>query len=592
MLASERKSIPLRRTAKLRIPIFGKLVIAFMLVIIPMYTISLYLNQWGAASVRDEITKSMKGRVHFYIQSLVVEFERIQRLQWDFINDRDLQKLSVTSEIMSDNERTQAIIRLQERLALVKNSSNYIASFNAYIPTLGKVINSQNNYDSADQAYLQTLIDESGRIHPIVQSWRDRLFITQKYPDIGYPDSLTFFLNEEISKKAIRQELQQFSNIQGEQAILFGTDFNWSITNDDHADLIEHIRQVAKRLVKGDTVTAMDTIDFEGTPYLLTLEHEPSFDMTLVMYMPVKNALGPIAKYNLWLWVLSLTSFIIVLFFSYWIYRVIHKPLEQLVRTFRKVEKGQLDVRLNPTTRDEFEYLYSQFNSMIGRVNVLIEEVYEQQIRSQRSELKQLQAQINPHFLYNTFFILNRMVKVEDYPKLKPFTKHLGNYFKFITRDASDEVALREELAFAQSYLEIQKIRFEDRIQIDIEPLPARYADLLVPRLTLQPIIENCYKYGLEDVVSGGQLHISFKHAGGLLTVVIEDNGKGMSEEDMSALNRKLSHSQAQLETTGMINVHKRLQLMYGKDSGIRVTTGETLGGLKVELYIPVKEES
>jgi two-component system sensor histidine kinase YesM len=331
----------------------------------------------------------------------------------------------------------------------------------------------------------------------------------------------------ELSKQEIQRELKEFISFKDERAILFGSDFIWSVTDSMDADLTTQLKDIVAAQVKKEdpAVTRMAEFDYNGKPYILTLEHSAAFNITLLMYMPEESALGPLKTYSIWFWILSILSLVIVVFFSFWIYRVIHRPLKQLVVTFRKVEKGNLKVRLKPTSNDEFEYLYLQFNSMLSQLGILIKEVYEEKIRSQKSELKQLQAQINPHFLYNTFFILNRMVKVEDYPKLRPFTKHLGNYFKFITRNGSDEVQLREEFEFAKSYLEIQKIRFEDRIQVEIEPLPEAFADTLVPRLTLQPIIENSFKYGVESVVSGGLLHISFDRRDDRLVIEIEVNG-------------------------------------------------------------------
>ncbi|WP_308638271.1 sensor histidine kinase [Paenibacillus silvisoli] len=572
-----------------KIAIFYKLVIVLLLVIAPLYGISMHLNRMGESSVRSEITNSMQSRVYFYLQSLGVELDRIKRLQREFINDDDLQRLSVASPIMTDLERTEAMIRLQKRLLLVKNSSNYIDSANAYVPSLGKVINSRNTYIKADPEELQPLIDES-QLHLSLVPLADGLYISQQYPD--GPDPLGFFLYLTLSKQAIQQELAQFMSFNEEQAILFGSGLEWAITTDGNEERTEALKTIAKATIDGGTPPDMNAFTYDDKRYMLTIEHSPAADMTLLMYTPEKKALGPIQLYNTWFWVLSLSSFMIVVVFSYWIYRMIHRPLKQLVRSFRKVEKGNLDVKLTLNSNDEFEYLYMQFNSMLSQLKILIEEVYEEKIHSQKAELKQLQAQINPHFLYNTFFILNRMVKREDYPKLKPFTKHLGNYFKFITRNASDDVPLIEELEFARAYLEIQKIRFEDRIVVEVGELPEDMAGVLVPRLTLQPIIENSYKYGLEEVDSGGQLNIRFLQEAGQLVIEIEDNGKGMSDEELWSLNRRMNDPPPHIESTGIINVHKRLRLKYGQGSGCKASADGKLGGLKISLYIPVKEKS
>lgn len=585
--------LPLLRFAKPRISIFTKLVLTFLIVITPLYTLGLFLIQSGADNVRAEINSSMMARVHFYIQSLVVEFGRIQKLQQEFLNDDDLQNLAVTNQVMTDLERTQAIIRLQKRLRLFKNSSNYILSVDAFISSLGKVINSQSKYDAIPEEELKALISKTAETHPAIVTWNGRLYICQRYPVIGYPDALTFFLVTELNKQAIQRDLASFINSKDEQAILFSNHYDWSITNDTNRELMDTLQGIVRKQAgnEGEKVSMMDMFRYRNDDYMLTMEHSRDFDISLVMYMPEESALGQLKRYNVWFWMLSASSVLIVLLFSYWIYRLIHRPLRKLVRSFRLVEKGKMDLQLSHRSHDEFEYLYAQFNSMLSKLQQLIGEVYEEKIRSQRAELRQLQAQINPHFLYNTFFILKRMVRTEDYPKLRPFTTHLGNYFKFITRNAMDEVELKEEVEFARAYLEIQKIRFEDRIRVSFEELPKAAEAIPVPRLTLQPIIENSYKYGLEVIDSGGVLCVSFDLTPNKLTIVIDDNGAGMTPEQLMALESKLSSSSTQLETTGLVNVHKRLWLKYGAESGVRVDRSPSLGGLRVQLAIPLKEE-
>jgi len=579
------------RPFKPRASIFTRLVLTFLLVIIPLYTLGLYLVNSGARNVREEVTGSMMARVHFYIQSLTVEFERIQKLQQEFLNDDDLQNLSVAAPIMTDLERTRATIRLQKRLRLFKSTSNYIESVDAYVPGIGRVINSQSKYESIREEEMNALIAGTAVTHPSIVEWNGRLFICQRYPAVGEPDALTFFLVTELSKTAIRKELVQFVKLEDEQAVLFSDRFDWSIATDADAGRIGTLEGIVSDPPPGTAEERIGVFRHGEQDYMLSLKPSRGFGITLAMYMPEESALGELKSYNRWFWLLSLTSVLIVLFFSFRIYRLIHRPMMQLVRSFRMVEKGKMDIQLSHNSRDEFEYLYAQFNSMLTKLQQLIGEVYEEKIRSQRAELKQLQAQINPHFLYNTFFILNRMVRSEDYPKLKPFTTHLGNYFKFITRNAMDEVELKEEVEFARAYLEIQKIRFEDRILVEFEEPPKHLGSLQVPRLTLQPIVENSYKYGLEAIDGQGVLRISFQESEGAVTITIEDNGAGMTAEQLAAIRAQLSSGQARMEITGLVNVHKRLQLKYGPASGVAVERSAGLGGLRVQLTIPIGED-
>lgn len=132
-------------------------------------------------------------------------------------------------------------------------------------------------------------------------------------------------------------------------------------------------------------------------------------------------------------------------------------------------------------------------NDMEDRLSRLIEEVYVQKNLTQKAQLKQLQAQINPHFLYNSFFTLSRRIKRQDYDNAEEFARHLGNYFKYLTRDGSDFIALRQEVEHAKSYATIQQARFSSRVRVCFEQLPDSCSGLMVPRLILQPLLENSF---------------------------------------------------------------------------------------------------
>src|SRR5690606_35238664 len=143
--------------------------------------------------------------------------------------------------------------------------------------------------------------------------------------------------------------------------------------------------------------------------YLSTARISEKFGVVLITYAPEREILGPIKQYNLWYWALTISSLFVIIIFSSFIYRMIHRPLKSLLFAFKQVEIGNLRVHLKYSFSNEFNYLYVRFNDMVNHLNVLVHEVYEQKYRARSSELKQLQSQINPHFLYNSFFIIYRM---------------------------------------------------------------------------------------------------------------------------------------------------------------------------------------
>ncbi|MDG0791347.1 sensor histidine kinase [Cohnella ginsengisoli] len=325
-----------------------------------------------------------------------------------------------------------------------------------------------------------------------------------------------------------------------------------------------------------------------GERYMAVRQDSRLFGISLAMLVPEHDVNPALRTHKRWLAVLSAASVLVVLAFAYSLYRMLHRPLLSLLTSFRRMEQGALEQNVVYRRRDEFGYLYEQFNAMSKRLNVLVHEVYEQQYRLQLSELRHLQSQINPHFLYNTYFILYRMAELEEHENVMRLTRHLGDYFQYITRDGSDEVELAREAAHARTYADIQSMRFGSRIAVRFDDTPPDIERMPVPRLLLQPIIENAYKYALEPRMRDGRLHVAFLSDASAVTIAVDDNGEALTEDDLARLQARLGSPET-AESTGMINVHRRLQIKYGPDAGLRLQRS-VLGGLRVEIVLPKPE--
>jgi two-component system sensor histidine kinase YesM len=196
-----------------------------------------------------------------------------------------------------------------------------------------------------------------------------------------------------------------------------------------------------------------------------------------------------------------------------------------------------------------------------------------------------LQYQINPHFLYNTFFTMRLALEAAEYDTLKQIIFHLGSYFGFITR--SDKfITLKEEMKFCIDFLNIQSIRFVGRITIDIENTPEDWKDKLVPRIIIQPLLENCFKHGLANKEKDGRIAVRFLPNNSSLIIQIEDNGDELSDERLQSIQDGLNQNETS-DTLGLHNVHQRLLSYFGDAYGLTVHRGE-LGGLLAELRLPI----
>lgn len=260
-----------------------------------------------------------------------------------------------------------------------------------------------------------------------------------------------------------------------------------------------------------------------------------------------------------------------------------NKPYTKLLDAMNEVSRGNFDVRLDDKISSDFQYIYDGFNYMTSSVSGYIEENYRQKVMRTESEFKALQAQINPHFLYNCFANIRSFCKMGDIESVALMTENLSKLFLYITRNAAPIVPLCNEAENLQNYLQIQQMRFGDRVLVEVQELPEEFRDVPIPKLCLQPIAENAYKYAFADKDSGGIFRVGYAVSGNELSITLEDNGD-ISDRQIAEIARSLTDA---AETSGLVNVSRRLR-HYADGYGRVEVTRSSLGGLCVTLRLNI----
>lgn len=557
--------------------IFKKIMAAFLAALLPLMAITWMMNEQGADHIRSEISDSILNTTRFYLDSLDQEADRISRYLPNYVMDRDLMEVAATGEQMNSYERSYKILDIQHRLDLMKNSSPFIREAKAYIPLIERTVLS-NSFETKLNAeeYEAMQPDKKLYTEPFIY-WQDRLFITMQYP--ASKKNPLYVVGVELSTGKIKETLAQIGNSRGGQTVLFNLERGWEINSGSDLELHDLMKQLAFEKQAAKIDEGYDTIHYKNKRFLTVFKYSSIWNSYTVTSIPEEMILGSLQVYKTLFWWACALAVFIFLFFTYFIIRLIYRPLLKLVRSFRRMQQNELEPILIDRRQDEFGYLYQAFNDTVKSLKTLIEENYEQQIRNQRSELKRLQSQINPHFLYNCFFVLCRLIKSDSQKeKAYQFCLYIGQYFQFITRHHDDEIPLEMELEHSRTYVEMQSICYGERIQVLFE---AEAQPIEVPRLILQPIIENAYKYALGNMRGTGELWVHSKLRNNAFYIYVEDNGEFMTDEEIEALGKRLRYSTNQMEeTTGLLNVHRRIQLRYGEEYGITVSRSE-LGGLQ-----------
>ncbi|MBO9607847.1 MAG: histidine kinase [Paenibacillaceae bacterium] len=585
----------MRKSAIRSFPLYPKIVIVFLAVVIPLFMFGFAINKSGSDKVTAEIQQSMESRVHFYLSSFEAEFRRIVKLRNDYVNDGDLQDISVIAPAMTDYQYAQAIKRIMEKLKLLQSSSLYVSDTRVHIPLIHKTISTTGYAEPMSDDEQKMLRNMKSTLDTSLVLWNNGLLIGGVYPEVFDPtDEPLYSIEVKLSADKIKQSLQEVNHSSAGGVILYGDKLQWSVASGGDDNIVSRMKAFLAEEQGRGSERGSSTIRVDRTDYTVIYESSSYLNTTLFVYLPEREVLGPLKDSRIRLWWLSGTSLLIVAVFAVWIYRLIHRPVRTLVRALRKVEKGdgELNIAIYHKPDDEFGYLYRQFNAMVGRLQVLIHEVYEEKLRSQRSELKQLQSQINPHFLYNSYFVLHRTVQLGEVDKALRLTKHLGEYFRYITRSSEDEMRLADEWNHTLAFIEIQMLRFSRRMETRCGEMPPGCKELKVPKLILQPIVENAYAHGLKNKVSGGIVEIKLALINddkcNLLLITFDDNGEELTDEQIAGMNGQLAAANGETETTGMLNVHRRLQLKFGAAAGLLLSRS-MLGGLKVELNIPME---
>lgn len=244
-------------------------------------------------------------------------------------------------------------------------------------------------------------------------------------------------------------------------------------------------------------------------------------------------------------------------------------PIRELSNAMKQVEQENFDIEVYSKKKDEIGRLIVSFNYMVGKIRQLIYEVYQKKIEQKNAEIRALQAQINPHFLYNTLDSINWMLIERDEQDISDVVISLGDILRYAIGGQNHLVPLRNEVRYIESYLCIQKNRLEERLNYQWE-LEEETLDFLVPKLILQPIVENAVLHGIEPLKKGGMIIIKSWVEEKILLVQVKDNGKGMDQQELKALKEKIA-GKGDGGNIGMRNIHRRIELTFGQEQALEI---------------------
>ncbi|NLI20951.1 MAG: sensor histidine kinase [Clostridiales bacterium] len=339
----------------------------------------------------------------------------------------------------------------------------------------------------------------------------------------------------------------------------------------DNEALLEEVRSVASLV--GDMLEKYITVEITATMNTSRLLQE---QLTLILWLMAA---------------LVVITFAFAILAQKSLSRTIRTPIAKLERFAGAIAEGDLLARVDKPEVTELRGLTESLNVMAGKLQRLIDENRREQENLKRSELRTLQAQIAPHFLYNTLDAIVWLAEAQRTNEVIHITRALSDFFRISLSQGRDWIPLSDEIKHLQGYLTIQKIRYRDILDYEIDIPQALYGRQIL-KLLLQPLVENAIYHGIKHRRGRGFIRVKGWEQEGRMVLVVQDNGAGMTAERLAQVRESLSTeapTEGERGCYGLFNVNKRIQLYYNQPEGVRIESGEN--GTSVSLCVPFRRK-
>lgn len=332
-------------------------------------------------------------------------------------------------------------------------------------------------------------------------------------------------------------------------------------------------------------------VNDESTEKVVIYDTSDTYGFKLVNVIPVATLTGESSSIR------NLTIFIVIACIlvsycaAYLLSDYITRPLRKLRQLMKEVEQGDLEVTFTSKYRDEVGHLGFSFNRMLKRIKHLINQVYEKQLKVQEAEIKAIQAQFTPHFLYNALDSINWMARIHKIDEISSIAVSLGSLLRFSIHRGSPVIPIQEDIQQIRNYLVIQQLRYRDKITVELL-IDDNILELYTPKLLIQPLVENAISHGLEMKHGQGKLRITGQLCDQNVQFVIEDNGVGIDPDLLrQLLDRQHPPEQNHRTGIGLYNLNRRLELHFGNFYGLEIDSKPGEGTI-IQLRIPVIREA
>lgn len=377
-----------------------------------------------------------------------------------------------------------------------------------------------------------------------------------------------------------------------EQSELYVLDKNNSIMYCKNGELLTKKFDIADKF--SSALSGSTIVNFKDDEYFMVYYTSPYSSWKVVSLIPFNVFANDINFVKSSVILLTIICLFIAFVFSSQITLLLLKPIKKLIAAMSRFEKGDFSTRLQIRNHDETKLMADSFNSMASSIENLVNKVYLSQLRQKEAELTSLQSQINPHFLYNTLESIRGVAIVSGIDSIAEMSKSLSMLFRYNINNKK-LLPISEEIKNIENYIIIQNFRYEDKFDM-VYDIPQELHNYKILKLTLQPLVENSIKHGLEMKLGKGKIEIRMRRVENTILMHVYDDGIGMSGDEVVKMNEKLSEESSYEQESysgsstgiGVQNVNTRIRLYFGEQYGLKYVKTDI--GTLVEVTLPITE--
>lgn len=546
--------------------------IFFLLLILSLFFL---FNVLGTKMIKKSLIQSSKDQLTYTNNMLHTGLSEVTRYGVQYTADNSVRYYEEQKQWLTTYDAQKKRVGILDRLNDQLLSSQFAQS-------MGIFWKNDETFISTSPARLKkglfTNVTQQGW-----QSYDGNLYYFSVYPYIQQPQDpkkIQYIVGVQLNKEYITGLLKDsFRNSNTKAFILVHN----SIVLSDQVVNKDIVREVKENGLEQSEEISELSYQTENNDFFILVKYIQPIDAYIVTYTKTNAFLNPLKLTHLVFSSSIIVITIIGLFLLVMFYRNFYQNISLLARKFHQVEVGDYGARISEKTNNEFNYLFKSFNHMVVQIQTLFTSLKVETKLRRKAEIKQLQAQINPHFLYNSLFFIMSMAKTSPESVIK-MSKHLAKYYRYMTNIDSKNVTLTSELELADHYLSI--ISLCKNIDYKIN-LPSELGEQRIMPLIIQPIVENAIQHGIEERQGAHRvlINVQVQNTGAMITVA--DDGKGMTADEIKKLKDKIEKEQSPKgkNGVGLWNIHHRLKNTYGKKSNLQFFTNDW-GGVTVSFFI------